>query len=691
MIIDSTFKALLEETRARYDRSRGRRERHLALIEQGQVAQANPPSLVEARLARVRGGRGASGSSVERGLERVLGRNDLMSVRFLEDGWQKSRAVARVQIGRVGGSGGGYGTGFLVGPRLLLTNHHVLPSAEVAATSQAEFNYQLRLDGQLHPARSFALDPASFYLSDRELDYALVALKDHPDLEAFGWIPLIEEQGKLLVGEWVNIIQHPNGEPKQLAIRENRVVDELERHLHYHTDTAPGSSGSPVFNDQWEVVALHRSGVPATDERGEIVAIDGGPWQPYMGEHRIHWIANEGVRVSQLVAHIRGRATPGSAWAARVEEMFSATPPVPEGLLLQGGLAAAGADRGPAAGRAPDAKPGETATWTIPLQVSVSLPWPPDAAAKHPTRTDGPAGRPVPPGGPSTEPAAEPPATQLREALAELAEARERPYYDEEADAAEIEAYYQTIDDGADPAALAAALSELVRSSHQRPLSYAPSRHLYPWIDLHPDLRLRSIYSGQDFDPETIIREDFRIEAARNLRLQEFMAREHDPSDEQIALEMDLLETALPYNCEHVVPQSWFDRREPMRGDLHHLFTCEMRCNSFRGNCPYISFADPLEAVMDQCGRREGRDFEPQRGRGTVARAVLYFLLRYPGLVGDRPAEMPLERVPTLIAWHREEPPDLYERHRNAAIHARQGNRNPLIDRPDWAERIAFS
>jgi endonuclease I len=116
-----------------------------------------------------------------------------------------------------------------------------------------------------------------------------------------------------------------------------------------------------------------------------------------------------------------------------------------------------------------------------------------------------------------------------------------------------------------------------------------------------------------------------------------------------------------------------------------------MRCNSFRGNCSYISFADPREAVMDQCGRREGRDFEPQRGRGTVARAVLYFLLRYPGLVGDKPDEMPMERLPTLIGWHRDEPPDVYERHRNAAIQAAQGNRNPLIDRPEWAGRIAFS
>jgi len=685
MTIDPNFKALLDDTRARYDQSRSRRERHIALIEEGQVAKANPTSLVEARLARIRGGRGASSASVERGLERVLGRNDLMSVRFLEDGWQTSRAVARIQIGQAGGAGGGYGTGFLVGPRLLLTNHHVLPSAEVAAISRAQFDYQLRLDGQLRPGTLIELDPAGFYLSDRDLDYALVAVREHPELASFGWIPLIEEQGKLLVGEWVNIIQHPNGEPKQLAIRENRVVDELDRHLHYLTDTAPGSSGSPVFNDQWEVVALHRSGVPETDASGGIVAIDGRPWEPYMGEHRIKWVANEGVRVSQLVAHIRSRATPGSPWEAQVRSLFSAPPPAPAPLTTHQEPAST------AAGGGPEVDQGQAATWTIPLQVSVRLAWPTDRGPR-------PAGAAPPPGDlalpPPQTPAAdaEPPASmQLREALRELAEARQRPYYDEEADTAAIEAYYRPIDAGAEPGALTAALGELVRSTHLRPVSYSPARQLYPWIDLHPDLRLRSIYSGQDFDPETIIREDFRIEAARSLRLQEFRAREQQLSEQQLALEEALLETALPYNCEHVVPQSWFGRREPMRGDLHHLFTCEMRCNSFRGNCPYISFADPREAVMDQCGRREGRDFEPQRGRGTVARAVLYFLLRYPGLVGDTPDEMPLERLPMLIGWHLEEPPDLYERHRNAAIQAAQGNRNPLIDRPGWAEHIVFS
>ena len=68
---------------------------------------------------------------------------------------------------------------------------------------------------------------------------------------------------------------------------------------------------------------------------------------------------------------------------------------------------------------------------------------------------------------------------------------------------------------------------------------------------------------------------------------------------------MSALEAQLPFNCEHVVPQSWFEKKEPMRGDLHHLFACESGCNSFRGNIPYFDFPDFEEAIRDACGKRD--------------------------------------------------------------------------------------
>ena len=84
---------------------------------------------------------------------------------------------------------------------------------------------------------------------------------------AWGWNTLPESSDGLFVkGEYVSIIQHPNGEMKQIALRENQILDFFDAFLHYRTDTAPGSSGSPVFNDQWEIVALHHSGVPEKDQ-----------------------------------------------------------------------------------------------------------------------------------------------------------------------------------------------------------------------------------------------------------------------------------------------------------------------------------------------------------------------------------------------------------------------------------------
>lgn len=132
-----------------------------------------------------------------------------------------------------------------------------------------------------------------FSLTNEALDYTLVAVTEigitRQNLSTFGWLPLIEKEGKAILGEYLSIIQHPRGEVKQLAARENRLIDLLPNFLHYHTDTEPGSSGSPVFNDQWEVVGLHHSGVPDRDQNGMIIG----------------WLANEGVRVSQLVKHIR--------------------------------------------------------------------------------------------------------------------------------------------------------------------------------------------------------------------------------------------------------------------------------------------------------------------------------------------------------------------------------------------------
>jgi endonuclease I len=275
-------------------------------------------------------------------------------------------------------------------------------------------------------------------------------------------------------------------------------------------------------------------------------------------------------------------------------------------------------------------------------------------------------------------------------ALVNLRLGQERPYYDRRADEAAREAYYANIAPG-NGAALRRALTELLEETHAPRPAYKPMKLVYPWVDLHKDGLLRSIYSGKTFTPEEFIRADATVEAARTTRMQELLLREGTAGPAELEAEFDELEAAMPFNCEHVVPQSWFAKKEPMRGDLHHLFACEPACNSFRGNFRFFDFAGFLEAEREDCGMREREGFEPEHGKGPVARATLYFLLRYPGRIGDEARELQKQHLDDLLAWHTEDPVTEYELHRNAATAEMQGNRNPLIDHPEWASEIDFS
>lgn len=76
--------------------------------------------------------------------------------------------------------------------------------------------------------------------------------------EKWGFLPL--KDVAVHPEDYVNIIQHPHGREKQIALYHNVVQFVGSGRVQYLTDTEPGSSGSPVFNSQWEVVALHHAG-----------------------------------------------------------------------------------------------------------------------------------------------------------------------------------------------------------------------------------------------------------------------------------------------------------------------------------------------------------------------------------------------------------------------------------------------
>jgi len=702
MIFDADMKVAAQAAQRWEERAtvrEGRKGQPTAAIETPQRLQARLDRLAEAARPRATAAPDLPPPSAavlrEIGLERTIGTSDYQNIAFLEVALAVSRFVGRVNIKASPTRRIGFGTGSMVSPRLLLTNNHVLRDPSEAQFSEVEFDYQLDRNGNQRQSYAFALRPDLFFMTDIDLDFTLVAVeersKQNRDLKHYGWSKLIAGQGKVLLGEHVNIIQHPRGQFKQFVTRENEVVDVLERFLHYVTDTEPGSSGSLVYNDQWEVVALHHSGVPRMRDN-QYIDKQGKVWDGRDPED-IAWVANEGIRVSKLVEFIRNQTLDGdkarmhddllnlepphAIEAARMadESGDSAPPPDPEPVL-------ANDETPPVQASSPDAG---SVSITVPLRITLGFGTPEPCRAAAPRTVDSPA-----PLADATAPAPVP-VPGLVDALAEFRRSAARVYYDAAADAAAREHYYADAGiENRSPVELFQRLGTLLTRTHRTPLAYAPARHVYPWVDLRPGtpLAIRSIYSGKRFDPTEFISADLEIEAER-ARVAEVMAISETGLDRESAL--DLLEAQLPYNCEHVVPQSWFGKDEPMRGDLHHLFACESGCNSFRGNIPYYDFPNFEEALREECGKREKIGFEPTAGKGAVARATFYFLLRYPGVIGDAPGELTVDRLGTLLAWHQRYPVDDYERHRNAAIFEKQGNRNPLIDFPHLAEKIDFA
>ncbi|MGI9513723.1 MAG: DNA/RNA non-specific endonuclease [Anderseniella sp.] len=216
-------------------------------------------------------------------------RNNFLPVSFLANGAGISRAVARIVVPLTGEMG----TGFLCAPGLLLTNFHVLPSFDAAATARAEFDF---VEDDTVAATTFRLDPHICYVHDEvaERDYAIVGLGQRQsgplDAAAFGWCPLSPASDKHALGEFANIIQHPQGRAKEVVVQDNLIAARGGFVLHYIADTEGGSSGSPVFNNHWQVIALHHWGEAFHS------AVGRGNFTPSQ--------VNEGIRISQIIAHV---------------------------------------------------------------------------------------------------------------------------------------------------------------------------------------------------------------------------------------------------------------------------------------------------------------------------------------------------------------------------------------------------
>lgn len=200
--------------------------------------------------------------------EVIVHRDDTLPYGFLAEGVFAGRAVAHLRVHPFAGekkqTSPFLGTGWLITRDLIVTNHHVIharsksePPAsddELARQAQATEAYFDYLDrdqlGALVRCRQLVA-------ADRRLDYAILRLEQKVERKPLRLAvePVVVDEGRHVP---VNILQHPQGGPKKVALRNNLLSGANQQELRYFTDTRPGSSGAPVLNDSWQVVGLHR-------------------------------------------------------------------------------------------------------------------------------------------------------------------------------------------------------------------------------------------------------------------------------------------------------------------------------------------------------------------------------------------------------------------------------------------------
>jgi endonuclease G len=276
-------------------------------------------------------------------LERSIGDNDSLYSNFTELIALTKRKVGKINI-REKNKNTGCATGFMVSGSLLLTNWHVFKNEAMAAGSEVQFFYELDVAGHPTAPVIFKLDTPRFFTTNEDLDYCFVAVQPVDitgkiSLESISYLYLDKALGKIgeVNKEKLNIIHHPQGDYKQISIRANLFVDINDTRIFYETDTAQGSSGSPVFNDQWQVVGLHHKSI-AKMSADEKQYLDKDTGQPIpvtpdgkIDVTRVKWLKNEGMRISVILKHL-AETHPGNSVVSTLD-----VPPPKETLFFTTG------------------------------------------------------------------------------------------------------------------------------------------------------------------------------------------------------------------------------------------------------------------------------------------------------------------------------------------------------------------
>jgi len=214
-----------------------------------------------------------------------------VTIDFFEQGRQAAQAVCRLEW-----NGKAKGTGFLVADDLVLTNYHVISDTKVdqEILRQRLKNCRIRFEVK-GSAYSIELGvdlnrPLENFSPLDALDYVLIRL-ERPIQEDDNRKPLTCSKFSLDKRPFANIIHYPTGHDMKIVFRNNHIKEVRADRIYYSSDTEKGSSGAPVFNDNWQVIALHRAG--EKDRHGNTIRdIDGNVVRD----------GNEGILLSAIQA-----------------------------------------------------------------------------------------------------------------------------------------------------------------------------------------------------------------------------------------------------------------------------------------------------------------------------------------------------------------------------------------------------
>lgn len=153
------------------------------------------------------------------------------------------------------------GTGFRIGAKTILTNHHVVhakDTGEIATAVTAQFGYDDDGAGgfvTLFPPYKCNVESIR---ADKENDWAIITC----DTDLPSSIPVVDitKAAAPQMKEQAYIIQHPASGTKKLGFVRNTILNFNEQVVHYLTDTQEGSSGAPVFNQEGLLIAIHHAG-----------------------------------------------------------------------------------------------------------------------------------------------------------------------------------------------------------------------------------------------------------------------------------------------------------------------------------------------------------------------------------------------------------------------------------------------